>query len=344
MRAQAAVFDGERLVVDEVEVPPPAAGEVTVRVLASGICHSDLNVLDGTSPVPAPVVLGHEAAGVLEVLGEGVDGWQVGDLVVVHGVTACGTCRACTAGRPTACTAAFGSGATPFTWQGRPTRSYANISSFSQRITVGAGQLVAADGLDPTSACLVGCAVSTGYGVVRNVAGVRPGDRVAVLGVGGIGANVVQSARLLGGTVTAVDVDPGREEVARRFGAERFATPDAVEGLYDVVVECSGAPSAIDAALALTAPGGTAALVGIPPAGHRAGFDVGALLRGRRIVGSLGGEIVPERDLPAIVEHVRAGRLELDPLVGGVWPLARIGDAVAEVRAGGVVRAVLDLR
>jgi len=210
-------------------------------------------------------------------------------------------------------------------------------------VTVRAGQLTSTDGIAPTSACVIGCAVSTGYSVARNAAGIRAGDRVAVLGIGGIGANVVQTAKLLGAAeIVAIDRDPGKEAAALHFGADRFVT--AAEGQFDVVVECSGAPAAIDAAIALTGPGGTTALVGLPPVGHRASFDVGTLMRGRRIVGSLAGDIVPERDTPAIVAHIRAGELDVDGLVSRVWPLAQIHDAIAAMRAGDVVRAVLDMR
>ena len=340
---RAVVFDGSALVVvDDLEVPEPGPGEVTVRVLASGICHSDLNVVDGVAPVPPPVVLGHEGAGVVDRLGEGVDGWRPGDEVLVGGLTACGTCRPCRTGHPTACPDAFGRGATPFRWRGAPVRSYANVSSFASTVTVRATQLFSTAGLPPTSACVIGCAVTTGYGVARNAAGIGAGDRVAVLGMGGVGVNVVQTAKLLGATeVVAVDVAPAKEAAARHFGADRFLT--AAEGEFDVVVECSGAPAAIDAAIGLTAPGGTTALVGIPPGGHRTSFDVGRLLRGRRIVGSLGGDIVPERDVPDIVEHVRAGRLDVEGVASRVWPLAQVHDAVAAMRAGEVVRSVLDL-
>lgn len=347
VQASAAVFDGQRLsVVDDLEVPPPGPGEVTVRVLASGICHSDLNVIDGTRPVPPPVVLGHEGAGVVDACGPEVEGWAVGDEVVLHGLTPCGRCRSCRLGHPTACPEAFGRGATPFRLHGAPVRSYANVSSFSERTTVRASQLVRADGLSPVTGCLLGCAVSTGVGVVRNVAGVAAGDRVAVIGVGGIGTNAIRAASLAGAAVTAVDLDPGRERLARARGAERFVTAEATAALtggFDVVVECSGAPAAIESALALTAPGGTTALVGLPPIGGTVALDVGALMAGRRVVGSLNGDTLPERDLPVLVTQTRDGTLGLDELVSGVWPLEAIDAAVAAVRAGEVVRAVLDL-
>lgn len=340
---RAVVYDGSSLVVvDDLAVPEPGPGEVTVRVLASGICHSDLNVVDGVTPVPAPVVLGHEGAGVVEGVGPGVEAWAPGDEVLVGALTPCGACRPCRIGHPTACADAFGRGATPFRWRGEAVRSYANVSSFASLVTVRASQLFSTAGLPATSTCVLGCAVTTGYGVARNAAGIGPGDRVAVLGMGGVGVNVVQTAKLLGAAeVVAVDVAPGKEAVARRFGADRFLT--APEGEYDMVVECSGAPAAIDAALALTAPGGTTALVGIPPGGHLASFDVGRLLRGRRIVGSLGGDIFPERDVPEIIEHVRAGRLDLEGVASRVWPLDEVHAAVAAMRAGEVVRSVLDL-
>jgi S-(hydroxymethyl)glutathione dehydrogenase / alcohol dehydrogenase len=347
VQASAAVFDGERLiVVDDLEVPPPGTGEVTVRVLASGICHSDLNVIDGARPVPPPVVLGHEGAGVVEALGPEVEGWAVGDEVVLHGLTPCGSCRSCRHGHPTACADAFGRGATPFRLHGAPVRSYANVSSFSERTTVRAAQLVRAEGLSPLTGCLLGCAVSTGVGVVRNVAGVVAGDRVAVIGVGGIGTNAIRAAALAGATVTAVDLEPGRELLARGRGADRFVTAGATAALaggFDVVVECSGAPTAIESALVLTAPGGTTALVGLPPVGATVPLDVGALMAGRRVVGSLNGDTLPERDLPLLVDLARDGVLGLDELVSGVWPLEAVGEAVAAVRAGDVVRAVLDL-
>jgi len=347
VKATAAVFDGRRLrVVDDLEVPAPGAGEVTVRVLASGICHSDLNVVDGTVPVPAPVVLGHEGAGMVETVGPGVEGWRPGDEVVLHGLTPCGTCRPCRRGHPTACAEAFGRGATPFRLHGEPVRAYANVSSFSEHTTVRASQLVAAEGLDPRSGCLLGCAVSTGFGVVGSVAEVAAGDRVAVIGVGGIGANAVRAAHLAGATVTAIDLDPARAELALRQGAAAFVAPGELAdraGTFDVVVECSGAPAAIESALALTAPGGTTALVGLPPTGHTVPLDVGALMRGRRVVGSLNGDVVPERDLPLLVDLARDGALGLDGLVSGVWPLEEIDEAVAALGAGSVVRAVLDL-
>ena len=230
IRTTGAVWDGVELVVtDELEVREPGPGEVSIRVLASGICHSDLNVLDGQHPVSLPVVLGHEAAGTVDRVGEGVTSVGPGDAVVVGSTVPCGRCRFCSAGRRSECPDAFVAGPPPFRWRGRPVRAYANTSSWAGTTTVRASQLVPAPGIPATSAALIGCAVSTGYGVVRNVAQVRPGDAVVVFGVGGIGVNVIQTARLSGAArVLAVDVNPAKAEVAARFGAHDTLIAPAV--------------------------------------------------------------------------------------------------------------------
>jgi S-(hydroxymethyl)glutathione dehydrogenase/alcohol dehydrogenase len=358
MQTRGAVFDGDRLlVVDDLVVRAPEPGEVRVRMLASGICHSDLNVIDGTAPVPPPVVLGHEAAGVVDAAGAGVEGCAEGDDVVIAAAVACGRCRACRAGRSGECVDAFAAGAPPFRWRGEPVRAYANVASFAGATVVRAEQVVASAGIAPTESALVGCAVSTGYGVTTNVAGVRDGDTVVVFGVGGIGVNVLQTARLLGcARVIAVDVNPDKAVAATHFGADEFvvaprtATTEelvalvrgAASATVDAAIECSGAPVAIDTAIEVTGRGGTAALVGIPKPGTRGSFDVNALLRNRRVVGSLNGTIDVHRDFPAILEHVRRGALDLRAQVSAVWPLTAIDDAIAAVRAGQVVRAVLD--
>ena len=355
---RAAVWDGSNIsVVDDLDVREPGAGEVQVDVRASGICHSDLNVIDGTNPRDVPIVLGHEGAGVVAAIGEGVTGLAVGDEVIVGSVAPCRVCRACRDQRFTDCPSAFSRGASPFGWQGRAVGQYANISSFSSRTTVGASQVVPAAGLRATQAALIGCAVSTGYGVVRNVAKVRAGDRVAVFGIGGIGVNVLQTCRLQHASrVIALDVDARRESLAYRFGATDFvavprgADRDAIAKLVhaiephgvDAVIECSGALAAIEAATEVLDHGGVAALVGIPPQGARASFDVGALFRGRRIAGSLNGAQNPDRDLADIVALARAGAIDLAAQVTAVWPLDEIDAAIAAVRRGDVVRAVID--
>lgn len=338
---RAALWDGTDLVVDTVALRPPATDEVTVRVLASGICHSDLNVMDGRSPVPAPVILGHEGAGVVERLGAGVDGLEVGDEVMISSMTPCGECPSCRAGRPSRCPATYGRPSSPFRWRGSDVRAYANVSSFATHVTIRASQAVKTVGLAPATAALVGCAVSTGWGAVHNVAQVVAGETVVVIGVGGIGVNAIAAARAAGAQrVVAVDIDPRKEAGARHFGADEFVTDAAAVTGADVVIECSGAPAAMAAAVTL-AP--TVALVGIPPADLQLHIDARSLVLGRRLLGSLNGDILPERDLPVILDQIRDGTLDVAAQVGGVWPLERVHEAIAAVRAGEVIRASLDL-
>jgi S-(hydroxymethyl)glutathione dehydrogenase / alcohol dehydrogenase len=355
---KGAVWDGSRLfVTHDLEVREPGPDEVTVRVLASGICHSDLNVIDGTSPVPPPVVLGHEAAGTVELMGDEVTSVRLGEAVVVGSTIPCEACRACQDGRPGECRNPFGQGQSRFLWQGRPVRAFANVSSWSSMITVKESQIVACPGIPPKSAALIGCAVSTGFGVVRNVARVKPGDVVVVLGVGGIGVNVVQTARLFGASlVVAADIDAAKEDAALRFGADAFVAVESRASAertaerirkrtgadIDVVVECSGNLTAIDTAIRCTAAGGLTALVGIPPAGTMESLDVNDLLRNRTVAGSLNGKVELQRDFPTIIGHIAEGGLEIDSQVSKVWPLAEIDSAIAAVRAGSVIRAVLD--
>ena len=341
---RAAVWDGRELVVTaEVAVRRPAPGEVAVRVLASGICHSDLDVIDGASPVPAPVVLGHEGAGIVELLGDGVDGIAVGEEVMISSMTPCGDCPSCRAGRPSRCPTAFGHPTFPFAWRGSAVRSYANVSSFSSVVTVRASQLVPTAGLAPAAAALLGCAVSTGWGAVVNVAQVAPGSTVVVVGVGGIGVNAIAAATLAGAArVVAVDIDPRKEARCpslRRRRVRHRSRPPSTRSTS--VIECSGAPAAIDAQRSRVAP--TVALVGVPPAGSELSIDARSLVLGRRLLGSLNGDIVPERDLPRLVELARTGTLDVAGQVTATWPLAEIHDAVTAVRSGDVIRAVLDL-
>lgn len=339
---RAAVWDGTNLVVDEVSLVAPAAGEATVRVLASGICHSDLNAIDGRSPVSTPVVLGHEAAGVVERIGPGVESVMPGDEVMISSMTPCGACPSCRANRPSRCRAAYGKASFPFRWRGSEVRSYANVSSFASHVTVRASQLFSTTGVPAVSGALIGCAVSTGWGAATKVAQVVAGEVVVVIGIGGIGVNAIAAARAAGaGRIVAVDIDARKERIARHFGADEFVSDVTTIAGADVVIECSGAPSAIAAASTL-AP--TVALVGIPPADYELPVNARSLVLGRRLLGSLNGDMVPTQDLPRIIDLVRTGALDVAAQVSGTWPLDEIHHAIAAVRAGEVVRATLDMR
>lgn len=352
---RAIVFDGEGLVeVDDLEVRPPGPGEVRVRMLASGICQSDLHVVDGDGLRTPPIVLGHEGAVEVLELGPDAHGIAVGDRAMIATLTPCRTCRACDAGRLSDCADAFGHGERPFTLWGTTAARYANASTWAAEVVVRAEQLHPIGDLSPLGASLLGCAVSTGWGNVRNVAQVRPGDTVAVIGIGGIGANVLQSARLAGASrIVAIDVHEDRRAVATRFGATDVvitcpgddavaAVRDLTDGGADHVFECAGLVTTIEAAIDMTGRGGTAVLIGMPPRGSRASFDTDAMFRGRRIIGSLNGAVDPARDFPEMIRLAQAGELDLGGLVTEVFPFDRWADAIAATRSGRVIRSVID--
>jgi S-(hydroxymethyl)glutathione dehydrogenase/alcohol dehydrogenase len=352
------VFDGSDLVLtNTLEVREPGAGEVLVRMLASGICHSDLNVVDGASPRPAPIVLGHEGACEVVAFGPNVtdaNGLQPGDRAVIATITPCRACRACAAGRLSDCAKAFGTGEQPFSYGGVATGRYANSSTWAEHVVVRAEQLHGIGDLSPLAASLLGCAVSTGYGNVVNVAQVQTGDTVAVLGIGGIGANVLQTARLAGAArIIAIDIHESRRATAERFGATDVviagadddlvaAVRDLTGGGVDHAFECAGVLPTVEAAIAMTAPGGATLLIGMPPRGTRVSVELDPLFRGRRILGSLNGACDPARDFPAMIGLAQRGELDLDALVTEVHPLDAYRDAIAATRSGRVIRSVLD--
>lgn len=347
---------GEMILVDDLEVRSPGDDEVAVRVVASGLCRSDLLPLDKPSGVP--MVLGHEASGVIEAVGCEVPNLHVGELVTVSCPVPCGVCASCTKGLFTACPKSFGLDEQPFTWRGRPVNSLARVSSLAELIVVKAEQAHPVHGLDPAAAALIGCAVSTGYGTTLNVAELRCGETVLVVGVGGIGINSIQAARLIGAAeIIAVDVNPAKEPVARRFGADRFvgiapgrsaeqlaAELESTAGRVDAVIDCTGLPSVVEAAQRLLLPGGRVALVGMAHGQPTAVVDlIAAMYNHITIRGALNGACDPYRDLPEIIRLAEAGQLDLAGQVSHRWPLAQIGDAIAALRAGDVVRIVVDM-
>jgi S-(hydroxymethyl)glutathione dehydrogenase / alcohol dehydrogenase len=349
------VWDGVELrLTDALEVRSPGPGEVRVKVLRSGICHSDVNAMDGGGE--GLVVLGHEAAGVVLEVGEGVAGWSIGEAVAVAAWTPCGHCRECERDAPANCDETFGIiPHSPFTWQGQPVRSYANVASFAGEIVVKASQLFRTYDLPPEQAALIGCAVQTGFAAANRIGQVRAGDNVVVIGVGGIGVNVIQGARLAGARVLAVDINPAKEAVARRFGAEQFLCasrdwdgPSLTEALQremapiDVAIECSGAVSAVQATIHAVKRGGRAVLVGMSLPGKTVELSVDALVYGRAVVAELSGGARPPEDMPLLIEYVRDGRLDVASQVTRVWPLAQANQAIDALRRGEVVRAMLD--
>jgi S-(hydroxymethyl)glutathione dehydrogenase/alcohol dehydrogenase len=349
------VWDGSGLQVTErLEVREPGPGEVLVRIEASGICHSDVNVMEGVSPVPPPVVLGHEGCGIVERHGPGVSAPPLGTRVVINAMTPCRRCSRCDRGLLSECPQAFAGSGRPFTLDGVAVRSYAAVSSFAEHVTVRADQVIEVpDGIRPEVAAVVGCAVTTAFGSVRNVAGVDAGDRVAVFGIGGIGVNVVQTCAVQrAAQIIAVDVNAAKADVARQFGATDVVLVesgrDIVEdvravsdGGVDYAFECSGSIAAIEAAIAALRPGGACVLIGMPPRGARASFDVTHMFSSRRILGAFNGATRAHHDIPLIFELYRQGALDLDAVVTATYPLADVEVALQAMRDGVHVRTVL---
>jgi len=331
----------------------PARNEVRVRMAAAGVCHSDLHVVDGEWERPTGVVLGHEGAAWVESLGEGVTGLEVGDLVVLAWTAPCTTCPACERGEPWLCATPDGAGhrlsrelqrlhrAT-----GEPIGAYSGIGTFGEHQVVARSAAIKVDPRTPPEiAALIGCAVTTGIGAVRNTAQVQAGESVTVIGLGGVGLSAVMGAAAAGGhPITAIDTSPAKLELAVQAGAHRtlLATEAAQAAGADHVLECIGLVETVELAIDLLRPGGTVTLVGMTPQGHRASFDVYRLVEdGKRIVGSNYGSAVPARDFPRIAIDFLEGRLPLDLLVTERIRLEDLDSAFAAMRRGDGARRVI---
>jgi S-(hydroxymethyl)glutathione dehydrogenase / alcohol dehydrogenase len=362
--AVLTALDTPLILRDDVGLHRPRAGEVLVRMAASGVCHSDLSMVNGTLPVTLPAVLGHEGAGVVEEVGEGVDRFAPGDHVVISWVPQCGGCYFCDHGQPHLCTtadvvlAAGGllDGTPRFHMDGRPLQQMLGAGTFAEATVVHASALVKVpDDLDLTVAALLGCAVLTGVGAVLNTAAVRPGDTVVVVGCGGVGLNVVQGARMAGaGQIVAVDVHPGPLERAGRLGATHTvdaSARDAVGAVFDltgqrgadVVFEALGTKRTIEQAMMATRRGGQTVLVGIPR--MEVVIDVpvmlGLVMSERSLKGCWYGSADVRRDVPRLIERYRAGDLLLEELVSRRIGLDDVNQAVEGLRTGGQGRAVV---
>ncbi|HEX5261801.1 MAG TPA: Zn-dependent alcohol dehydrogenase [Gaiellales bacterium] len=364
IRAALLPAAGTALRVVDLELAEPGPGEVLVRLAASGVCSDDLNVLDGTVEVPCPVVPGHEGAGVVERLGEGVSTLRPGDHVALSWAPYCGRCEQCLRDLPHLCGTAWPlmlaggmlDGTTRLEFGGATVHHYCFLSSFAERAVVPARSCVRVpDDVPLEVAALLGCAVTSGVGAVWRTAGVRPGERVAVLGLGGTGLSAVLGARAAGaGMVIAVDARPRRLEQALELGASdavrmaddpdetAAAVVEASGGGVDYAFETSARPAAARAAFLSTRARGAAVLLGIPRADAELRLPALSIPRmERRVLGSIYGSARPDRDFPLILEAYRRGRLPLDRLISHRLPLEQAEDAIDLVRRGDAVRAVI---
>lgn len=361
MRAAVLQAWNEPFQVREVELDAPHQGEVLVKVVASGVCHSDLSIQRGLLPMMPPIIIGHEGAGIVEEVGPGVTSVQKGDHVVLTWLYSCGYCRDCGRGRPHLCekaamatmSGAMYDGTTRFKVDGQPLRHW--CGSFSEYTVVPEQAVIPIRKDVPlTSACLVGCGVMTGVGAAMNTARVEPGDTVAVVGCGGVGLNVIQGAQVCGAErIIAVDVVEKKLDLAKVFGATDTVNPkqgdwtDQVRSLTggkgaDFVFEVVGNPDLIQQAFAAVRRGGKLVLVGVPALGQQVTFPaMNFPLEEKGVIGSYYGSPRFRYDMPRILDLYMAKRIRLDELVSRKLKLDEINTAMSLIEQGEVARSVI---
>jgi alcohol dehydrogenase len=350
------------LTIEDFDLDDPGRGEVMVKIGAAGLCHSDLSVIDGNRPRPTPMVLGHEAAGVVEKLGPGVDDLKVGDHVVMVFVPSCGHCPPCAEGRPALCepgAAANGagtllSGERRLHRNGQDVHHHLGCSAFAEYATVSRRSLVKIDKELPLDeAALFGCAVLTGVGAVINTAKVSAGSSVAVIGLGGVGLSSLLGAIAVGARrVIAIDLSDDKLGLARQLGATdtfNASSPNAVDeikaatgGGVEFAFEMAGSVRAMDLAYRITRRGGTTVTAGLPPPNHTFALpQVNLVAEERTVKGSYIGTCVPTRDLPRYIELYRRGKLPVDRLMSGRMKLDEINLGFDRLHDGKAVRQVV---
>jgi S-(hydroxymethyl)mycothiol dehydrogenase len=361
--AVGAIVDeiGGRIVVEPITVDDPEAGEVQVRIVASGVCHSDLWARhNGNWGLPFPMLLGHEGAGIIERIGDGVEGLQVGDPVVLSWAVPCGICRSCLRGEPRRCGHAW----TPpprlrRTRDGAPLSGVLACGTLATRTVVHAAQAIRLpDGIPLDRACLLGCGVSTGVGAAVQTAKVWPGASVAVIGLGGIGLAAMQGARIAGAErLIAIDIAQRKLGWAARFGATDVvdaSTVDPVEAVreltggegVDFAFEASGVPACVRQAVEMLAYAGTAVAIGVPPIPSDvllpwAGSEGAAYPHKASLLITDGGDPIPAEDFPQMATWYLDGRLNLDDMVTRTLGLGELDEAFRAMLAGEVIRSVV---
>jgi S-(hydroxymethyl)mycothiol dehydrogenase len=357
VRGVIARAKGEPVEVTTIVVPDPGPGEALVTVQACGVCHTDLHYREGGIGEDFPYLLGHEAAGLVEAVGEGVTGVAPGDFVILNWRAVCGQCRACKRGRPWYCFATHNAKQKMTLEDGTVLSPALGIGAFVEKTLVAAGQCTKVDAsVPPEVAGLLGCGVMAGIGAAINTGGVSRGDSVAVIGCGGVGNAAIMGARLAGArTIIAVDVDPRKLEWARQFGAthvinSREADPVAqIQALTegngaDVVVEAVGRPETYRQAFYARDLAGTLVQVGVPTPDMTIELPLIDLFgRGGALKSSWYGDCLPERDFPMLTDLYLQGRLPLEKFVSETIGLDGIEEAFAKMHRGEVLRSVVKL-
>jgi S-(hydroxymethyl)mycothiol dehydrogenase len=354
VRAVVAKAEKEPVSIEVIEVPDPGPGEALIAVQACGVCHTDLHYREGAINDEFPFLLGHEAAGTVEAVGEGVDNVEPGDYVVLAWRAPCGTCRACARGEPHYCFESLNA-AQPMTLDGEPLSPALGIGAFAEKTLVHAGQAVKVDpAAPPEAAGLIGCGVMAGFGAAVNTGAVRRGETVAVFGCGGVGDAAVMGASVAGARqIIAVDVDDRKLEWARGFGATdtvNAGTTDAVDAIkgltgglgVDVAIEAIGLPQTLVQAFNARDLAGRLVLVGVPD--PEATFELPMIEffgRGGSMKPSWYGDCLPSRDFPMLIDLHLSGRIDLGRFVSETIDLEDVEAAFHKMEQGEVLRSVV---
>jgi S-(hydroxymethyl)mycothiol dehydrogenase len=357
VRGVIARSKGAPVEVTTITIPDPGPGEVIVRVQACGVCHTDLTYREGGINDEFPFLLGHEAAGIVEEVGAGVESVAVGDFVILNWRAVCGQCRACKRGRPQYCFDTHNASQKMTLEDGTELTPALGIGAFAEKTLVHEGQCTKVDsGADPAVVGLLGCGVMAGLGAAVNTGNVSRGDSVAVIGCGGVGDAAIMGARLAGaGTIIAIDRDPRKLELARELGATHTVnaaeldTVAAVQELTggfgaDVVIDAVGRPETWRQAFYARDLAGTVVLVGVPTPDLRLEMPlIDFFARGGSLKSSWYGDCLPERDFPTLVDLYQQGRLPLERFVSERIKLDEVEDAFHTMHKGEVLRSVVVL-
>jgi len=356
VRAVVARAKGEPVTVEVIEVPDPGPGEVLVTVQACGVCHTDLHYREGAINDDFPFLLGHEAAGIVEEVGDGVTNVAVGDFVVLNWRAVCGQCRSCLRGRPWYCFATHNA-TQKMTLGGAELSPALGIGAFAEKTLVAAGQATKVNpAAPPEVAGLIGCGVMAGLGAAMNTGGVGRGDSVAVFGCGGVGDAAIAGSRLAGAhTIIAVDIDDRKLDIARNFGATHTVNStnedpiEAIRGLtggngVDVAIEAVGLPTTYEQAFYSRDLAGTVVLVGVPNPEMKVELPMIEVFgRGGTLKSSWYGDCLPSRDFPMLIDLYLQGRLDLDRFVSETIALDEVEEAFHAMERGEVLRSVVVL-
>ncbi|MFL7957580.1 S-(hydroxymethyl)glutathione dehydrogenase/class III alcohol dehydrogenase [Xanthomonas vasicola] len=364
-RAAVAFGPGKPLEIVEIDVAPPKAGEVLVRITHTGVCHTDAFTLSGDDPEGIfPSVLGHEGGGIVEQVGEGVTSVKVGDHVIPLYTAECRQCKFCLSGKTNLCQAVRATqgkglmpdGTTRFSYSGEPIYHYMGCSTFSEYTVVPEISLAVANPEAPLEkVCLLGCGVTTGIGAVHNTAKVKPGESVAVFGLGGIGLAVIQGAvQAKAGRILAIDTNPGKFDLARSMGATDCINPkeydkpiqevivELTDGGVDFSFECIGNVNVMRSALECCHKGwGESVIIGVAGAGQEISTRPFQLVTGRVWRGSAFGGVKGRTQLPGMVEQSMKGEIDLDPFITHTMPLEEINEAFHLMHEGKSIRTVI---